>query len=146
MKTKLFIVAVIAMLLYCCQQKDWTGSSENDSVIPSPESYAVNKKMLEKWFSLNREAENLMDSADFIIKQQREQLEFHPQDERQYINTCIEDAQQHLDQMKRKVKYIKEFAPHIAEYDSCPQHKIDSLKEDYIQEELKLKTALNQLK
>ncbi|MTD72296.1 hypothetical protein [Flavobacterium sp. LC2016-13] len=35
--------------------------------------------------------------------------------------------------MKRKVKYIKEFAVNIENYDPSLQHKINSLQADYIQ-------------
>jgi len=146
MKTKFFIIIVITILLFCCQQKDWTGPNENDIVIDSAESSGINNKMLNKWFSLSRESDSIIASAQLIIQKQREEVEFHPQDERQYISTCIAEAQEHVDQMQRKVKYIKEFALHIKTYDPSLQHKIDSLKEDYIQEELKLETALNQLK
>lgn len=54
MKTKFFIIIVIAILLSCCQQKDWTGPNENDIVIDASESFTINNKMLKNWFSLNR--------------------------------------------------------------------------------------------
>jgi hypothetical protein len=87
-----------------------------------------------------------MASAQQTIQQQKREVEYHPPDEREYINTCIAEAQQHLDQLKGKVKYIREFAVHIEKYDPDLQHTIDSLKEDYLQEKFKLEDALKHLR
>jgi hypothetical protein len=144
MKTKFYIITFIGLLFYCCQQKDSIDSNENID-LDSVEIAGIDNKMLKEWFSLNRHSDSIVASARLIIKERRDEVEFHPQDEREYITTCINEAQQHLDELKRKVKYIREFAVQIKKYDPEVQHKIDSLKEDYIQEELKLNESLSHL-
>jgi uncharacterized coiled-coil protein SlyX len=146
MKTKLNMLVVMAILLYSCQQKDWTGSNENGIETDSSEISGISDRMVRKWFLMNRESDSIMALAQQTIQQQRREVESHPSDEREYINSCIGEAQQHLDQLKKKVKYIREFAIHIEKYDPALQHTIDSLKEDYIQEKFKLDDALNQLR
>ncbi|WP_291287497.1 hypothetical protein [Flavobacterium sp.] len=146
MKTKFYILAVIAILLYCCQQKDWTSSNENGSETDLDEVSGINDNLLRKWFALNKESDSIIKSAQLIIDQQSQQVEFYPQDEREYMNTCIEDAQQHLDLLKEKVKFTKQFAGDIKHYDPSLQHTIDSLEEDYVREKYKLEDALKQLK
>lgn len=121
--------------------KDSTSSNEYASEISG-----INDKELRKWFLLNRESDSVMASAQLTIDQQREELEFHPQDEREYMNGYIMEAQHHLDQFRKKVKYIREFASHIEKYDPALQPTLDSLKEDYIKEKFKLENALYQLK
>ncbi|WP_143154985.1 hypothetical protein [Flavobacterium chilense] len=138
MKTKLSLLIVMLTLLYCCQQKDWTGSNESGV----SETSEISNRMVRKWFLLNRESDSIMASAKLTIEQQRKEVESHPPDEREYINSCIGEAQQHLDQLKKKVKYIRGFAIHIEKYDPALQHTIDSLKEDYLQEKNKLEDAL----
>lgn len=145
MKTKFSMLALIAILLYCCQQKDSTGLNEY-GIEDSSEISGINDKILRKWFLLNRESDSIMASAQLTIDQQREEVESHPQDEREYMNGCIREAQQHLDQLKKKVKYIREFAAHIEKYDPALQPTLDSLKEDYDQEKFKLDDALSQLR
>jgi len=142
MKTKLSMLVIMAIILYSCQQKDWTGSNENGVATDSSESSEISNRMVRKWFLMNRESDSLMASAQQTIQQQRREVESHPPDEREYINSCIAEAQQHLDQLKKKVKYIREFAIHIEKYDPALQHTIDSLKEDYFQEKFKLEDAL----
>jgi hypothetical protein len=144
MKTKFYIITFIGLLFYCCQQKESIDSNENID-LDSVEIAGIDNKMLKVWFSLNRHSDSIVASARLIIKERRDEVEFHPQDEREYITTCINEAQQHLDELKRKVKYIREFAVQIKKYDPEVQHKIDSLKEDYIQEELKLNESLSHL-
>ncbi|UPZ14421.1 hypothetical protein [Flavobacterium humidisoli] len=144
MKTKFYIITFIGLLFYCCQQKDSIDSNENID-LDSVEISGIDNEMLREWFSLNRHSDSIVASARLIIKERRDEVEFHPQDEREYITTCINEAQQHLDELKRKVKYIREFAVQIKKYDPEVQYKIDSLKEDYIQEELKLNESLSHL-
>ncbi|MEO8254131.1 MAG: hypothetical protein ABI554_07045 [Flavobacterium sp.] len=146
MKTKFSILVVTVILLCCCQQKDWTGSNESGVETDSSEISGISDRMVRKWFLLNRESDSIMASAQLIIKQQRKEVESHPPDEREYLNTCIKEAQQYLDQLKEKVKYIREFAVHIEKYDPDLQPTIDSLKEDYVQEKFKLEDALKQLR
>jgi len=145
MKTKIYITLAIAMLFYGCQKKDWTESNQNDMQGDSVEISGVDNEMLREWFSLNRQSDSIRASAKFIITQKKEEVESHPQDEREYMSNCINEAQQHLDQLGRKLKYIKAFAAHIDNYDPSLQHKIDSLKQDYIQEQVKLQDALKEL-
>lgn len=146
MKTKFSILIVMVTLLYCCQQKDWTGSNENGIDTDSSETSEISNRMVRKWFLLNRESDSIMASAQQTIQQQKREVESHPPDEREYINTCIKEAQQHLDQLKEKVKYIRKFAIHIEKYDPALQHTIDSLKEDYLKERVKLDNALIHLR
>ncbi|OXA68270.1 hypothetical protein B0A67_21095 [Flavobacterium aquidurense] len=146
MKTKFYILAVIIILLYCCQKKDSGDSNENGMEIDTAEMSGINDNLLRKWLLLNRESDSIIKSAQLIIEQRREQVESHPQDEREYLNTCIEEAQQQLDLLKKKVKFTKEFAGGIKQYDPSLQFTIDSLEEDYMREKYKLEDALKQLK
>lgn len=139
---KLIILIIMAIMLYSCQQKDWTGSNENGIETDSSEISGISDRMVRKWFLMNRESDSIMALAQQAIQQQRIEVESHPPDEREYINLCIGEAQQHLDQLKKKVKYIRGFAIHIEKYDPALQHTIDSLKEDYLQEKYKLEDAL----
>lgn len=142
MKTKFSMLIGMVTLLYCCQQKDWAGSNENGVDTDSSETFEISNRMVRKWFLLNRESDSIMASAQITIDQQRKEVESHPPDEREYINSSIREAQQHLDQLKKKVKYIRGFAIHIEKYDPTLQHTIDSLKKDYLQEKYKLEDAL----
>lgn len=146
MKTKFYILAVIAIMLYCCQQKDWTSTDENGLETDLDEVSGINDNLLRKWFALNKESDSIIKSAQLIIDQQSEQIESYPQDEREYINTCIEDAQQQLNLLKKKVKFTKRFAADIKQYDPSLQHTIDSLEEDYVREKYKLEDALKQFR
>ncbi|MDA6071553.1 hypothetical protein NJT12_18180 [Flavobacterium sp. AC] len=145
MKKKLSMLVVTAILLYSCQQKDWTGSNESGMETDSSEISGISDRMVRKWFLMNRESDSIMALAQQTIKQKRTEVEAHPPDEREYINSCIGEAQQHLDQLKKKVKYIKGFAIHIEKYDPALKHTIDSLKEDYLQEKYKLEDLLKDL-
>ena len=95
---------------------------------------------------MNKESDSIIKSSQQIIDQQREQVELHPQDEREYMNTCIEDAQKQLNLLKEKVKFTKQFAGDIKHYDPSLQQTIDSLEEDYVREKYKLEDALKELK
>jgi len=145
MKTKFYILAGIVILLYSCQQKDWTSSNEN-GLENLDEVPGVNDHLLRKWFALNKESDSIIKSSQHIIDQQREQVESYPQDEREYMNTCIEDAQKQLNLLKEKVKFTKQFAGDIKHYDQSLQQTIDSLEEDYVREKYKLEVALKELK
>ncbi|OOV13271.1 hypothetical protein [Flavobacterium sp. LM4] len=145
MKKKLSMLVVTAILLYSCQQKDWTGSNENGIETDSSEISGISDRMVRKWFLMNRESDSIMALAQQTIQQKRTEVESHPPDEREYINSCIGEAQQHLDELKKKVKYIRGFAIHIEKYDPALQHTIDSLKEDYFQEKYKLEDALKKI-
>lgn len=146
MKTKFHILAAIVVLLCCCQQKDWTGSNESDIEIDSAEMSGINDNLLRKWFLLNRESDSIIKSSQLIIDRQREEVESYPQDEREYMTTCIDDAQKQLDLLKKKVKFTKEFAADVKHYDPSLQFTIDSLEEDYVREKYKLEDALRQFR
>lgn len=146
MNTKFYIAPILTILLCSCQQKDWTSSNQNDIWEDSVDIPGVNDEMVKRWFALNKEADSIISSSQLFIEQQRKEAEHHPQDEREYIAECITEAQQHLDEMKRKIKYIKEFAGHVEKYDPAVQHKLDSLKEDYIREDVQLRDVLNRLR
>ena len=78
MKTKFCLLIPIAILLYCCQQKDWAGSDENDIEIDSAEMSGINDNLLRKWFSLNRESDSIIKSSQLIIDKQREEVDAVP--------------------------------------------------------------------
>lgn len=134
------------MLLYCCQKKDWIDPNENEIEIDSAEMPGINDNLLRKWFALNKESDSIIKSAQLIIDKQREEVESHPQDEREYMTVCIDDAQRELDLLKKKVKFTKVFAGDIKHYDLSLQHTIDSLEEDYVREKYKLEDVLKELK
>jgi hypothetical protein len=146
MKRKFYIPIAIIMLLYCCQKKDWIDPNENDIEIDSAEMSGINDHLLRKWFALNRESDSIIKSAQLIIDKQRDEVESHPQDEREYMNTCIQDAQKQLNLLKEKVKFTKQFAGDIKHYDPSLQQTIDSLEDDYVREKYKLEVALKELK
>jgi hypothetical protein len=146
MKIKFYILAIIIILLYCCQKKDWADSNENDIDIEKYEASGINDKLLRKWLLLNRESDSIIKSAQLIIQKQKILVESHPQDEREYMNTSIEEAQLQLDLLKKKVKFTKEFAGDIKHYDPSLQYTIDSLEEDYLRGKYKLEDALRQLR
>ncbi|MDL2142325.1 MULTISPECIES: aldo-keto reductase family protein [Flavobacterium] len=146
MKRKFYIPIAIIMLLYCCQKKDWIDPNENEIEIDSAEMPGINDNLLRKWFALNKESDSIIKSAQLIIDKQREEVESHPQDEREYMTVCIDDAQRELDLLKKKVKFTKVFAGDIKHYDLSLQHTIDSLEEDYVREKYKLEDVLKELK
>ena len=146
MKRKFYIPIAIIMLLYCCQKKDWIDPNENEIEIDSAEMPGINDNLLRKWFALNKESDSIIKSAQLIIDKPREEVESHPQDEREYMTVCIDDAQRELDLLKKKVKFTKVFAGDIKHYDLSLQHTIDSLEEDYVREKYKLEDVLKELK
>lgn len=145
MKTNLRILSIIVVLLYSCQNKDSEGHIEDDIEIYPVESSQIDKRMLEKWISFNRESDSIIAAAQLAIEQERDEVEFRPPDEREYMSMRIMETQIHLDQFKSKVKFIRKFVTHIENWDPTLQRKQDSLKLDYIQEKLKLENALIQL-
>lgn len=143
MKTNFLILGTIIVLLYSCQGKDSQDYIEDGIAYPA-EISRIDKKMLEKWVSFNRESDSIIAAAQLAINKEREAVELHPQDEREYMSIRIAETQKHLDKFKNKVKFIREFAAHIENWDPGLQRKHDSLKLDYIQEKLKLENALCQ--
>jgi hypothetical protein len=133
-------------LLYSCQKKDWTDSNASGSDSISVNLSNIDSKTLKKWLLLDRQSDSIMNSAKLIIQQQNDQIEYHPQDERLYIGSCIDEAQQHLDRFKNKVQNIRIFVTHIEDYDPALEHTLDSLKQDCMQEKLMLDNALSRLR
>ncbi|MXO06703.1 hypothetical protein [Flavobacterium sp. HBTb2-11-1] len=142
MKTKIILPALGAFLLCCCQKKDLMDSIENDSDPNSVQLSSIDSKTVKKWLSLDKEADSIMNSAQYLIQQQSEIVDSCPQDEREYMNTNIMEAQRHLDRFRNKVKYTRNFAIHIEEYNPSLESTLDSLKEDCIQEKYMLEKAL----
>ncbi|WP_343706355.1 hypothetical protein [Flavobacterium sp.] len=146
MKARFTLLIFMAAAMYCCQQKDWTGSEGSSIDADSAEFSGIDSNTLKEWLLLNKESDSLMNSAQLIIKQQSDLVETHPQDEREYISSYILKAQLHLDQMRKKVKYTREFVSHIQDYDPALEHTLDSLKNDYLQEKSKLEEALSKIR
>ncbi|MCV2484296.1 hypothetical protein OD917_05145 [Flavobacterium sp. SH_e] len=146
MKTKIALLALSTFLLYCCQKKDWTDSNVNDSDSNSLQISNIEGKTLKKWRLLSRKSDSIINSAQLMIQQQSDIVESCPQDEREYMNSNILEAQRHLDHFKNKVKYIKAYASHIQEYDPALEHTLDSLEQDCIQEKSMLENALSRLR
>jgi hypothetical protein len=48
MKTNFSILAIAAILLYCCQQKDWTGTNESGIETDSSEISGISDRMVRK--------------------------------------------------------------------------------------------------
>lgn len=145
MKTN-FRILIIVVLLYSCQNKDSEGHLEDEIEIYPVESSQIDKRMLEKWLSFNRESDSIIAAAQEAIEQKRDVVEFRPPDEREYMSMNIMETQIHLDKFKNKVKFIRKFVTHIENWDPALKQKQDSLKRDYIQEKLKLENALIKLK
>jgi len=146
MKTRITLFVLSGALFYCCQKKDWTDSNENSRDLNSVHFSNIDDKTLKKWLLLERQSDSIIDSAKLIIQQQNDQIEYHPQDERQYISSCIDEAQQHLDRFQNKVQNIRIFVTHIEDYNPALEHTLDSLKQDCMQEKLLLDNALNNLR
>lgn len=145
MKTNFRILGTIIVLLYSCQGKDSEGYIEDGIETYPVDISKIDKKMLEKWVTFNRESDSIIAAAQLAINQESNAVELHPQDEREDMSIRIEETQKHLTKFKNKVKFIREFATHIENWDPGLQRKHDSLKLDYIQEKLKLENAVCQL-
>jgi hypothetical protein len=143
MKTN-FRILFIIILLYSCQNKDSEGHIEDNIEIYPVESSQIDKRMLEKWLSFNRESDSIITAGQLIIEQKRDEVESHPPDEREYMSMRIMETQKHLDNFKNKVKFIRSFARHIKNWDPSLKQKHDSLKLDYMQGKLKLENALSE--
>lgn len=144
MKTNFRILAIIIVLMHSCQGRDSEDNIEDGLEIYPVEISQIDKRMLDKWLSFNRESDSIIAAAQLAINQQIDEVETHPQDEREYISTRIAQAQKHLDEFKNKVKFIRGYATHPENWDPMLQQKHDSLKLDYIKEKLKLENALSQ--
>jgi hypothetical protein len=141
MKTNLGILVIMTILLYSCQNKS---VDDEDIETDSIEISSVDQTALRKWLSFKRESDSIISSAELVIEQKSEELDGHPQDERMLIQQCIMEAQDHLDQFKKKVKYIKEYQAHNENFNASLEHTIDSLRVDYLQEKFKLETVLGE--
>ncbi|UWY27037.1 hypothetical protein N4T20_15040 [Flavobacterium sp. TR2] len=146
MKTRITLFVLGAALFHCCQKKDWTDSNENSIDSSLVRFSNIDDKTVKKWLLLDKQSDSIMKSAKLIIDQQNDQIEFHPQDERQYIGSCIDETQQHLDRFKNKVQNIRIFVSHIEDFDPALEHTLDSLKQDCIEEKLMLDHSLSKLR
>lgn len=137
MKTKFSILGLITVLLYSCQDKTslTEDSTDSDSVMAVKN---IENQTLKKWFPFNKEADSVITSAELIIEQQEKEKQGKNNTDKKRLY----DAQYHLEQLKKKVHYIKEYEATTENFDSSVVHKLDSLRLDYLQEKLKLEAAL----
>jgi hypothetical protein len=144
MKTKFSIIGIIAVFLYSCQEKSSMDLNENIFDVDSSIVSNTEQKALIKWLAFNIESDSIIQAADMIIKQQKEEITVA--DEGKEIERNIAKAQFHLDQIKKKVKYIKDYEANTEKFEPIVIQKLDSLKLDYLQEKLKLESALYEFK
>ena len=137
MKTKLSIMGMIAALIYSCQDKTGVNSNEDKINQDLVQAADIERQTLREWFSFNREADSVIASADSIIKRE---IENHDRRGRTKNNIVI--TQYHLERLKKKVKYIKDYEVSTEHFDENVSYTLDSLKVDYLQEKLKLEAAL----
>jgi hypothetical protein len=141
MKTKFSIVGIITLLLYSCQDKS---SSIEEGV--ETDSLMVTRNMeeqtLRKWFSLNKEADSIIAAAEIISKNQDQTLSLGKEEKKHKMQQKLNDLQFHLEEFKRRVDYIKYYESRTEFFDQSVLHTLDSLKVDYLQEKLKLESAM----
>lgn len=138
MKTKFNILGIIAVLLYSCQDRPSLieDNSDSDSVMTATN---IEQQTFRKWFSFNNESESIITSAELIINQQEQEMKLQSKNKKE---KRLPDAQYHLDQLKKRVNYIKDYETRTESFDLSVVHKLDSLKFDYLQEKLKLEATL----
>ncbi|MBF4494249.1 hypothetical protein IRZ83_13315 [Flavobacterium sp. JLP] len=140
MKTKFSILGLITVLLYySCQDKASLveDSVDSDSVMTSKN---IEQQTLKKWFSFNKESDSIITSAELIIKQQEQDMVLQSKDSKK--EKRLHEALYHLEELKKRVNYIKEYETRTESFDSSVVNKLDSLKLDYLKEKLKLEAAL----
>jgi len=139
MKTKFSILGIIAVLLYSCQDKTslMDESFDADSVMAVKN---MEQQTLKKWFPFNKEADSIITTAELIIKQQEKEMKIKGKNNKG--EKRLYEAQFHLEQLKKKVNYIKNYETSTENFDASVVHKLDSLKLGYLQEKLKLEAAL----
>ncbi|MXO06717.1 hypothetical protein [Flavobacterium sp. HBTb2-11-1] len=138
MKTKLYIMALMAALIYSCQ--DGLNSNQEEISQDSIQALNIEKRTLRQWFSLNREADSIIASAESMIEKEID----NPRAAKRNKNNVVK-AQYHLDRLKQKVAYIKDYEVSIDHFDQDVSHTLDSLKIDYLQEKMRLEAALCEL-
>lgn len=137
MKTKWSIVGLAAALMYCCQEKIDVNSAEGEISEDSIKTANIEQQTLRKWFSFNREADSLIAAAETAIEFEADHHEMIGKTKNNVLN-----ANYHLREFKKKVKYIKEYAANTDHFDEGVSHTLDSLRVDYLQEKIKLEAAL----
>lgn len=139
MKTKFSILGIITVLLYSCQDKTSLveESVDSDSIMAVKN---MEQHTLQKWLPFNKEADSIITSAEVMISQQEQEMSIRGKNNGG--EQRLHEAQYHLEQLKKKVNYIQDYETSTENFDSSVVHKLDSLKLDYLQEKLKLETAL----
>jgi predicted Ser/Thr protein kinase len=141
MKTKFSILGIITMLLYSCQDRSSAieNSMDSDSltVIRNIES-----KTLKEWFSLNKESDSIIAAAELIIKKHDQTMKLGKQGINHKTIQKLNNLLFHVDEFKKRVNYIKDYEASTETFDQSVVHALDSLKLDYLQEKLKLETAM----
>lgn len=139
MKTKFSILGLITVLLYSCQDKTslMQESADSDSGMTVTN---IEQQTLRKWFPFNKESDSIITSAELIIKQQQQEMKLDPKNNKRAKR--LHQAQYDLDQLIKRVNYIKDYETRTEHFDSSVVHQLDSLKLDYLQQKLKLEAAL----
>ena len=139
MNTSINILGAVTLLLYSCQNKSSLHEDgfDADTVVKTNN---VEQQTLQKWFLFNRQSDSLITSAELIIDDQEKQLEKRGKDKNG--ERRLHTAKYHLEELKRKVRYIKEYETSTESFDSSVVRSLDSLKLDYLQEKIKLEGAL----
>lgn len=140
MRAKFSIIGIILVFLYSCQEKSGTELNEDTFDVDSNVLSTIEQESLVKWIAFNKESDSIIQAADMIIKHQKEELTIEGLNKENKSN--ITKAQFHRDQLNKKVKYIKDYAANTEKFGPIVIEKMDSLKVDYLQEKLKLESAL----
>ncbi|BDU25718.1 hypothetical protein [Flavobacterium sp. GSB-24] len=139
MNAKFNILGAMTLLLYSCQNKN-SLSDESLSTDSLMKIKNIEQQTLRKWFSFNRESDSIITSAELIISYQEEEMKI--QGKNKSKEKRLHEAKYHLEELKRRVNYIKEYETNTESFNSSILHKLDSLKLDYLQEKLKLEASL----
>ncbi|OIV40526.1 hypothetical protein [Flavobacterium johnsoniae] len=139
MNAKFNILGAITLLLYSCQNKNSLSEEvlNTDSLMKTKN---IEQQTLKKWFSFNRESDSIITSAELIIIHQEKGMEI--QGKNKSREKRLHEAKYHLEELKRRVNYIKEYEISTDSFNSSVVHTLDSLQLDYLQEKLKLEASL----
>ncbi|UPZ14406.1 hypothetical protein [Flavobacterium humidisoli] len=142
MNAKFNIMAAITLLIYSCQNKNSSNEEglNADSIMKREN---IEQQTLRKWFSFNRESDSIIASVELTIKNQEKSMSVDGENKTE--EKRLEEAKYHLEELKRRVSYIKEYETSTESFNSSVVHQLDSLKLDYLQEKLKLEAALCRL-
>ncbi|WP_194139243.1 hypothetical protein [Flavobacterium hungaricum] len=140
MNAKFNILGAITLLLYSCQNKNsLSGEVPNTDSLMKTKN--IDQQTLQKWFSFNRESDSIITSAELIIIDQEKGME-EIQGKNKSREKRLHEAKYHLEELKRRVNYIKEYEISTESFNSSVVHTLDSLQLDYLQEKLKLEASL----